>query len=173
MRTVQDTAALQTTALEARYEPRRLVPGLAVSAGLAAVGVVSATVGVTIGWLLAIFMLWSVANTLTKMRRREPVLTLDGSGATDHRVPLHVAWDDVASMRTVNRRALLFAKIPLLELVPNTPGRRDAKTMIGAVLRGDIAFGDARNHERVMMDLRYLDATPEEVMAAARALRRA
>ena len=66
--------------LNARYVPRRLVPGLVASTALAAPGVVTALAGVSMGWILAAFMLWSVANTLTKLRRRDPVVTLDAPG---------------------------------------------------------------------------------------------
>lgn len=167
---MQGTGVAAATALQARYVPGRLVPGLLASAVLAALGLVTALAGVAMGWILAAFMLWSVANALTKMRRRDPVLTLDGSGVTDHRVPLQIRWNDVASMRTVDRR-VVFAKVPLLELVPSEPGPHDARAMIGAVARGDIAFADARNRDRVMIDLRHLDVTPEQVLAAARVLR--
>ena len=167
MKTMQET---EVAVIEGRYVPSRLVPGLGASTALAALGVATALAGVTMGWILAVFMFWSVGNALTKMRRRDPVLTLDASGATDHRIPLHVAWEDVASMRTVDRR-VVFTKVPLLELVPTAAAERDPKAMIGAVFRGDIAFADARNRDRVMIDLRFLDVTPEEVLAAARALR--
>jgi hypothetical protein len=36
------------------------------------------------------------------------------------------------------------------------------------VLRGDLALADARDDRRLMIDLRHLDATPEQVLAAAR-----
>ena len=157
-------------ALEARYVPKRLVPGLGASTALAALGVVTALAGVGMGWILAVFMLWSVANTLTKLRRRDPVVSLDELGVTDHRVPLHIAWENVGSMRTVNRR-VVFTKVPLLELVPSEPIDRKPAELIGAVFRGDIAFSDARNRDRVMIDLRFLDRTPEEILATARALR--
>ena len=167
MNTMQATEVAE---IEGRYVPSRLVPGLGASAALAALGVATALAGVAMGWILAVFMFWSVGNALTKMRRSEPVLTLDRGGVTDHRIPLHVAWEDVASMRTVDRR-VVFTRVPLLELVPTATAERDPKALIGAVFRGDIAFADARNRDRVMIDLRFLDVTPEEVLAAARALR--
>ena len=156
--------------LTARYVPRRLVPGLIASVALAAAGVLTALVGVIMGWILAAFMLWSVANALTRLGRRDPVLTLDATGLTDHRVPRTVRWDDVASMRTVDRRVVLV-KVPLLELVPEEPVQRDGRAMLGAVVRGDIAFVDARDDDRVMVDLKHLDRTPEEILGIARTLR--
>jgi hypothetical protein len=158
------------TALQAHYVPRRLVPGLSASLVLAAAGVVTALSGVVMGWILAAFMLWSTANAITKMRRREPVLTLDEAGVRDHRVPFDVRWEQVASMRTVDRRVVLV-KVPLLELVPTAPVVRDRRQLIGAVVRGEIAFVDARDDDRVMVDLSHLDVTPEDVLAAARSLR--
>jgi hypothetical protein len=100
----------------------------------------------------------------------DPVVTVDETGVTDHRLPRHTAWEDVESMRTVDRRVVLV-KVPLLELKPAQPLERDGREMVGAVARGDIAFVDARDDDRVMVDLRYLDVTPEEVLAAARAFR--
>jgi hypothetical protein len=158
------------TALRARYVPGRLLPGLLLAVVLTAAGVLTALAGVVMGWILAAFMLWSAANAISKMRRRDPVITVDETGVTDHRLPRHIPWQNVASMRTVDRRVVLV-KVPLLELVPHEPLTRDGKAMLGAVVRGDIAFVDARDDDRVMVDLRYLDVTPEEVLAAARALR--
>jgi hypothetical protein len=158
------------TALHARYVPGRLLPGLLLALLLAVAGLVTALLGVIMGWILAAFMLWSAANAIRKMSGPDPVITVDETGVTDHRLPRHTAWEDVESMRTVDRRVVLV-KVPMLELVPRAPLQRDGRAMVGAVARGDIAFVDARDDDRVMIDLRYLDVTPEEVLAAARALR--
>jgi hypothetical protein len=154
----------------ARYEPRRLVPGIAISVVLFAVGVVAGYAGVWMGWVLGAFMLWTIANQLRRYHRTEPVLTLDDTGATDHRVPRAIAWDQVQSMRTVDRR-VVGQKVPLLELVPAGELDRDGRALAVAVLRGEVSLADARDTSRVMIDLRHLDATPEQVLAAARAHR--
>lgn len=152
---------------EARYEPRRLVPGIAISVLLFAAGVVAAFAGVWMGWILAAFMLWTIANQLRRYHRPDPVLTIDATGATDHRVPRAVAWPAVTSMRTVDRR-VVGQKVPLLELVPADGYERDGRALAIAVLRGDLSLADARDRDRVMIDLRHLDRTPEQVLAAAR-----
>jgi hypothetical protein len=159
--------------LHARYVPRRLLPGLAASLAFAAIGVLTAVLaGQIMGWILAAFMLWSAGTALTKIQRRDPVLTVDDSGVHDHRVPATIGWDEVESMRTVDRR-VVFVKVPLLELVPSDDHKRDRRPMLGAVVRGDIAFVDARDDGRLMVSLHHLDRTPEEILAAARAHRAA
>ena len=153
--------------LEARYVPRRVLPALLVAIALFALGVGTAFIGVWMGWILAAFMLWTVWCMQRRYQRKDPVLTLDPERVTDHRIPQGIAWSDVRSMRTVNRRVTVV-KVPLLELVPETPLPRDGRALARAVLRGDIAFADARDRDRLMIDLRHLDRTPEEVLAAAR-----
>jgi hypothetical protein len=160
----------ELTHLQARYVPRRLVPGLVAAVAFAAIGVGAALAGLAMGWVLAAFMVWTVANLVRRMRRRAPVLTLDAAGIHDHRIPAEVRWPEVARMRTVDRRVAL-ARVPLLELVPTGPFRRDRRSLVAAVLRGDIAFVDARDDRRLMFDLRHLDVTPEQVLAVARAHR--
>jgi len=132
-----------------------------------AFGVSAALTGVWMGWVLAAFMTWTAATLLRRMRRTGPVLTVDARGVHDHRVPMSLGWDRVASMRTVDRR-VVFSKVPLLELVPAAPVDRDRGILVRAVLRGDLSFVDARDRSRLMFDLRHLDVTPEEVLAAAR-----
>jgi hypothetical protein len=157
---------------EARYEPTKLRLGIVLSVVLFVAGVLAAYAGVWMGWILGAFVLWTLANQLRRYHRDEPVITIDDAGATDHRVPRAVPWDAVESMRTVNRR-VVGVKVPLLELVPTDAGvGRDGKALAAAVLRGDIAFADARDDTRVMFDLRHLDVSPEQVLAAAREHRR-
>ena len=76
-------------------------------------------------------------------------------------------WDEVERMRTVDRR-IVFVKVALLELVPRGRFVRDRGALVRAVLRGDVAFTDARNDERLMVDVQHLDRTPEEILEAAR-----
>ena len=153
--------------LEARIVPRRVAPALVASVALLAVGVAAALAGVGMGWVLAAFMVWTTVGLARRMRRSEPVLTIDDTGVRDHRVPVAVGWDEVERVRTVDRRVVV-AKVPLLELVPRGRFAREGRALARAVLRGDLAFADARDDTRVMIDLRHLDATPEQVMAAVR-----
>jgi len=144
-----------------------IAAALTTTGALAAVGAASALAGVAMGWVLAAFMLWSAAGLLRRVRRRDPVLTIDAHGVRDHRLPAELPWADVERMRTVDRRTLLRT-VPFLELVPRGPLRRSRGSVLRAVLRGDVAVVDARDAERLMLDLQHLDRTPEEVMAAAR-----
>jgi hypothetical protein len=133
-------------------------------------GVAAALFGVVMGWLLAAFMAWVALGIVRRLLRRDPVLTIDERGVTDHRIPVTIAWPDVDRMRTLDRRVLL-QKIPMLELVPVRPLTRDTGLVLRAVLRGDLAVVDARDASRLVVDLQHLDATPEEVLAAARQAR--
>jgi hypothetical protein len=138
---------------------------------LAVLGILAGVFGVVMGWVLAAFMAWSAAGVLRRLLRRDPVLTVDATGVHDHRIPVTIAWQDVERMRTVDRRVLL-QRIPLLELVPVRPLTRDTGSVLRAVLRGDLSVVDARDASRLVVDLQHLDATPEQVLAAARAARR-
>jgi hypothetical protein len=129
--------------------------------------VAAALLGVVMGWLLAAFMAWTAFGIVRRLLRRAPVLTIDAGGVTDHRIPATIAWADVDRMRTLDRRVLLH-RIPMLELVPARPLVRDTWSVLRAVLRGDLAVVDARDASRLVVDLQHLDATPEEVLAAAR-----
>jgi hypothetical protein len=153
--------------VSARYDRAKLRPGLALATALLAVGVAAALAGVAMGWVLGAFMLWSAAGLARRLLRGDPVLTIDDDGVHDHRIPVELPWADLESMRTVDRRALLRT-VPFLELVPRGPLRRSRSSLLRAVLRGDVAVVDARNADRLMLDLQHLDRTPEEVMAAAR-----
>jgi hypothetical protein len=124
------------------------------------------------GWVLAAFMAWVAFGVVRRLVRREPVLTVDERGVTDHRIPVTIAWPDVERMRTLDRRVLV-QRIPMLELVPVRPLTRDTGSVLRAVLRGDLAVVDARDASRLVVDLQHLDATPEQVLAAARELRQA
>jgi len=152
---------------EARVSPRRIAPALGGTVLLLAIGLAAALAGVAMGWVLAAFMLWSAAGLARRMRRRDPVLTIDAAGVRDARLPVAVAWDEVERLRTVDRRVML-SKVPLLELVPKGRFDRDRSQLVRAVLRGDVSLADARDEARLMLDLRYLDVTPEQVMAAVR-----
>jgi hypothetical protein len=122
------------------------------------------------GWVLAAFMAWTTAGIVRRLLRRAPVLTIDGDGVHDHRIPVTIAWPDVERMRTLDRRVLV-QRIPMLELVPVRPLTRDTGSVVRAVLRGDLSVVDARDAARLVVDLQHLDATPEQVLAAARAAR--
>ena len=130
----------------------------------------AALFGVVMGWLLAAFMAWAALGIVRRLLRRAPVLTIDGRGVTDHRIPVTIAWADVDRMRTLDRRVLV-QRIPMLELVPVRPLTRDTGSVLRAVLRGDLAVVDARDASRLVVDLQHLDATPEEILAAARTAR--
>jgi hypothetical protein len=132
--------------------------------------VAAALFGVVMGWVLAAFMAWVALGTVRRLLRRAPVLTIDARGVTDHRIPVTIAWSDVERMRTLDRRVLV-QRIPMLELVPVRPLVRSTWAVLRAVLRGDLAVVDARDASRLVVDLQHLDATPEEVLAAARACR--
>jgi hypothetical protein len=153
--------------VSARYDRAKLRPGLVLALALLAVGVAAALAGVAMGWVLAAFMLWSALGLARRLLRAEPVLTIDERGVRDHRIPADLPWRDVERMRTVDRRALLRT-VPFLELLPRGPLARSRGSLLRAVLRGDIAVVDARNGDRLMLDLQHLDRTPEELMAAAR-----
>ena len=133
-------------------------------------GILAGVFGVVMGWALAALMAWSGAGVVRRLRRRGPVLTIDAAGVHDHRIPTHIAWADVERMRTLDRRVLL-SRVPMLELVPARPLTRDTGSVLRAVLRGDLSVVDARDASRLVVDLQHLDATPEEVLAAARAAR--
>ena len=153
---------------EARVVPRRAVAAGVVNAALLVLGLVAALAGdVSMGWVLAAFGVWSTASVARRSLRRGPAVTIDEHGVRDHRVPSSIAWADVERVRTVNRR-VVFQQIPLLELVPRAPIARERGVVARAVLRGDVAFADARNRERMIVDLQHLDRTPEEVLAAVR-----
>jgi hypothetical protein len=158
---------MDTQPIHARYAPRRILPHLLVALAFLALGLATAVAGVTMGWVLAAFMLWSAVGLARRMRRADPVLTVDADGVHDHRIPVTVRWDQVERMRTVDRR-VVFAKVPFLELVPRGRFVRGWWSLTGAVLRGDISFVDARDDERLMFDLNHLDVTPEQVLDAAR-----
>lgn len=131
---------------------------------------VALAAGVLVGWLLFAVMAWLAGGAILRAARRGPVLSIGPDGLVEHRRDVSVRWDELASLRTVDRRALL-GKTPLLELVPERTFDQPRGPLVAAVLRGDVAMVDARDDKRLMIDLQHLDATPEEVMAAIRAAR--
>jgi hypothetical protein len=122
------------------------------------------------GWVLAAFMGWAAFGIARRMLRRSPALTIDTAGVHDHRIPAQIAWHEVDSMRTLDRRVLV-TKVPMLELVPKRPLTRSVPSVLRAILRGDVSVVDARDASRLVIDLQHLDATPEQVLEAARRAR--
>ena len=154
-----------------RSESRALVPQILGAAALAVAGLVAAlAAGVVVGWLVFALMAWLAAAAVLRAARKGPVLSIGPDGLVEHRRDVSVRWDEIASLRTVDRRRLLGTS-PLLELVPQTRFDQPRSALVAAVLRGDVAMVDARDDARMMIDLQHLDATPEDVMAAIREAR--
>lgn len=150
---------------------RQLLPEVVLTAALAIVGIAAAVLtGFAMAWVLFAFMTWFAVAAVVRARRRGPVLSIGPDGLVEHRRDVSVRWDELESLRTVDRRGLRGAK-PLLELVPKRPFHQPRGALLAAVLRGDIAVVDARDRSRIMIDLRHLRATPEEVMALIRSAR--
>lgn len=152
-------------------ESRALAPQILGALALALAGLAAALIaGVVVGWLVFAIMAWLAVGATLRAGRRSPVLSIGPDGLVEHRRDVSVRWDEIDSLRTVDRRALL-GKTPLLELVPRTAFDQPRGPLLAAVLRGDVAVVDARDDERLMIDLQHLTATPEEVMAAIREAR--
>lgn len=159
--------------LAVRPDPRALLPSLAVTAALALAGLAAALVGgIVMGWAVFAVLGWLAVGTALRLTRPGPALSIGPDGLVDHRRDVSIRWDEVESLRTVNRRAL-FGPTPLLELVPRTRFTQPRAALLAAVARGDLAVVDARDTSRHMIDLRHLDHTPEEVMSAIRTNRTA
>ncbi|HWT91876.1 MAG TPA: hypothetical protein VN238_02685 [Solirubrobacteraceae bacterium] len=157
--------------LAVRLVPRALLPNLAVTTALALLGLAAAVAGgIAMGWLLFAVMGWLAAGAAVRSLRRVPVLSIGPDGLVDHRRDVSIRWSEIESLRTLDRRAV-FGPTPLLELIPKTSFTQPRSALWLAVLRGDLAVVDARDSSRHMIDLRHLDHTPEDVMAAIRANR--